>query len=319
MTVILTQHQKLVQVQQDLQSATFRYAGYGDFNPAKLMTEAKRFCSKFSVMLFCLYAGIAVLSFVTTMAHLEYDNHEEMIKEGKTCYDYLPFIYYIPFNETTKTGCKYATVWLTYNIQVFVFFICCHDALYFSLIYCLKTQFLVLCGAIRTIRERVLLRMNIRPSFTVLHDEDFPELEKEIYKEMQFINDHFGLLIRITAELERIFTFQTFFQTLVTLIMMASCLFVMSSVKVNSVMFYTQAEYCCCILTSATIFYWSGTGVITASDDISQALYDANWLSASRRFKTAILITMARIQTPLYLTIGKFVPMTLSVSVAVIL
>nr|CAI5870209.1 unnamed protein product [Callosobruchus analis] len=106
--------------------------------------------------------------------------------------------------------------------------------------------------------------MNIRPSFTVLHDEDFPELEKEIYKEMQFINDHFGLLIRITAELERIFTFQTFFQTLVTLIMMASCLFVMSSVKVNSVMFYTQAEYCCCILTSATIFYWSGTGVITA-------------------------------------------------------
>nr|CAI5870211.1 unnamed protein product [Callosobruchus analis] len=55
------------------------------------------------------------------------------------------------------------------------------------------------------------------------------------------------------------------------------------------------------------------------SDDISQALYDANWLSASRRFKTAILITMARIQTPLYLTIGKFVPMTLSVSVAVIL
>nr|CAI5870210.1 unnamed protein product [Callosobruchus analis] len=101
--------------------------------------------------------------------------------------------------------------------------------------------------------------------------------------------------------------------------MMASCLFVMSSVKVNSVMFYTQAEYCCCILTSATIFYWSGTGVITASDDISQALYDANWLSASRRFKTAILITMARIQTPLYLTIGKFVPMTLSVSVAVIL
>nr|CAI5870212.1 unnamed protein product [Callosobruchus analis] len=28
---------------------------------------------------------------------------------------------------------------------------------------------------------------------------------------------------------------------------------------------------------------------------------------------------MARIQTPLYLTIGKFVPMTLSVSVAVIL
>nr|CAH7737096.1 unnamed protein product [Callosobruchus chinensis] len=113
-------------------------------------------------------------------------------------------------------------------------------------------------------RERVLLRMNLPPSFTVLHDEDYPELEQEIHKEMKFICNHFCLLIRVTAELERVFTFQTFFQTLVTLVMMASCLFVMSSVQVNSVLFYTQAEYCCCILTSATIFYWSGTGVITS-------------------------------------------------------
>ncbi|CAH1998265.1 unnamed protein product [Acanthoscelides obtectus] len=53
------------------------------------------------------------------------------------------------------------------------------------------------------------------------------------------------------------------------------------------------------------------------SDDISQAFYDANWFSTSRRFRKAMLITMARIQTPLCLTIGRFAPMTLSVSVAV--
>ncbi|VEN35493.1 unnamed protein product [Callosobruchus maculatus] len=113
-------------------------------------------------------------------------------------------------------------------------------------------------------RQRVLLRMDLPPSLTLLHDEDYPEFEDEIYKEMKFTCRHFCLLIRVTEELERVFTYQTFFQTVVTLVMMASCLFVMSSVQVNSVVFYTQAEYCCCILTSATIFYWSGTGVITA-------------------------------------------------------
>ncbi|CAH1993999.1 unnamed protein product [Acanthoscelides obtectus] len=316
MLVLFLQHHRLMKIKTDLQNETFRYSNFGSFQPEKMMIEAKRFCSKVSVIIFASYFTIAVLCFVSTVIRLEVENDGETLKD-KTCYDYLPYIYYIPFDETTKTKCIYASLLMSYNIVIFSGVIACHDALYFAFVYCLKTQFLILGGAIRTIRGRVLQRLNLPSNYAVFNDDHHPALEKEMYNELIFVNKHFKLLISVTNEIEKAFTYQTLAQTIVTLIMIASSLFIMSNIPLNSIEFFTQAEYCLCVFGSANILYWSGTGIIVASDDISQALYETDWFSSSRRFKKAVLIIMSRNKTPLWLTIGRFVPLNLSVSATV--
>ncbi|VEN56562.1 unnamed protein product, partial [Callosobruchus maculatus] len=47
------------------------------------------------------------------------------------------------------------------------------------------------------------------------------------------------------------------------------------------------------------------------------SLYESNWYSCSSRFKRAMLIMMNQMQRPLYLTIGKFFPLSLQTFVQV--
>nr|CAI5845085.1 unnamed protein product [Callosobruchus analis] len=41
------------------------------------------------------------------------------------------------------------------------------------------------------------------------------------------------------------------------------------------------------------------------------ALYECNWYGSSRRFKGSMIVMMSRMRKPVYLTIGKFFPLTL--------
>lgn len=46
-------------------------------------------------------------------------------------------------------------------------------------------------------------------------------------------------------------------------------------------------------------------------------LWKSDWLAADREFKSSMLITMARLRKPVFLTAGDFAPLTLTTFVAV--
>lgn len=68
---------------------------------------------------------------------------------------------------------------------------------YISLANCLKTQLHILGGAIQTIRERTLDKLDLPLDFNVFRDEDHLILEKEMYKELRHCTKHLIILIRL--------------------------------------------------------------------------------------------------------------------------
>lgn len=53
------------------------------------------------------------------------------------------------------------------------------------------------------------------------------------------------------------------------------------------------------------------------ASEIPMALWKCDWLSTTKSFKACMLITMIRMKKPIYLTVGKFAPLTLATYVAV--
>lgn len=60
-----------------------------------------------------------------------------------------------------------------------------------------------------------------------------------------------------------------------------------------------------------------GNEVTLKGLDIPSALFECEWLESSRTFRTDMIITMIRMKRPLYLTVGKFAPLTLGTFVSV--
>lgn len=56
---------------------------------------------------------------------------------------------------------------------------------------------------------------------------------------------------------------------------------------------------------------------IYQAEGIRTSLYKSGWVDADLKFKKDILITMMRMQRPIFLTIGKFSPLTLATFVFV--
>lgn len=71
-----------------------------------------------------------------------------------------------------------------------------YDGFLAALLNCFKTQLIILSGAIRTIRPRVLKRLSLPVNLEVHLDEEFPELEKALYGEFVLLNKHLEVLLR---------------------------------------------------------------------------------------------------------------------------
>ncbi|KAK5643621.1 hypothetical protein RI129_007466 [Pyrocoelia pectoralis] len=81
--------------------------------------------------------------------------------------------------------------------------------------------------------------------------------------------------------------------------------------------FATELVYLVAIELQIGLYCFFGNKVTIMGEDISLALYEGDWLSANRSFKKSMLITMLRMKKPIYLTMGKFSPLTLSTFVTI--
>lgn len=71
-----------------------------------------------------------------------------------------------------------------------------HDGVLAALLNCLKTQLLILCGAIQTIRPRVFTRLKIPTDISIHLDDDYSTLEDVLYTEIIHLNQHLTSLLR---------------------------------------------------------------------------------------------------------------------------
>ncbi|KAG5879514.1 hypothetical protein JTB14_019115 [Gonioctena quinquepunctata] len=154
---------------------------------------------------------------------------------NETCYDYMPYYFHIPFSTETKGDCGIAFVFMDIGLGIFAWVIACHDGVFVSLLNCLKTQLLIVGDVFRSMRERSLQALNLPQNYTILHDRDNLLLEKELYRQLTHCTEHLRILLVVRDDLENMFTFVTLSQTLASLLIFASCLYVASTVSIASI------------------------------------------------------------------------------------
>ncbi|CAG9764260.1 unnamed protein product [Ceutorhynchus assimilis] len=73
--------------------------------------------------------------------------------------------------------------------------------------------------------------------------------------------------------------------------------------------------YLALLISQLFILAWSANEINVQSSNISNAIYESNWMDQSESTKKTMLIMMMRAQKPLSLTIGPFGPMNLDAGI----
>ncbi|CAH1106442.1 unnamed protein product [Psylliodes chrysocephalus] len=234
-----------------------------------------------------------------------------------TCYDFMPYNFRIPFPTESKRNCILALTFLDLSFATWAFIISYYDGLFVGMLKCLKVQLVIASHVISTIRQRSLRKLKMQENMEIMRDDEYPELENEMYCQFNHVIKHTQLLFSVRDDIEGLLTFVTLFQTLSSLFMFASCMFVASIVPMSSPEFFAQMEFFISILIQLATMCWAANEITIAGHYLGTELFHSNWLSSSRRFKSSMLITMIRMQRPIILTIGKFTPLTITTLVNV--
>nr|ALR72579.1 odorant receptor OR36 [Colaphellus bowringi] len=318
MSILIFGRYRILKIMNVLQNEKYHYAPLEDSQPGLLVVKEKFVSSGISILVFVLYTFVGVSAHISSLITINEEIKGDSFEgTNKTCHDYMPYFFYIPFPTETKGQCGIAFAFMDVGLGIFAWVIACHDGVFVGLLNCLKTQLLIVCNIFTTIRARSLKAVNLPKNYKILHDEYNPALEKELYRQLSHCTEHLKLLLVVRDDLEIMFTFVTLSQTLASLLIFASCLYVASTVPMTSPEFFAQMEYFLCVLVQLSLICWFGNEITRASELIRLSLYESDWLSCSRRFKSSMILTMIRMQRPVYLSIGKFSPLTLATLVAV--
>nr|ALR72572.1 odorant receptor 29 [Colaphellus bowringi] len=234
-----------------------------------------------------------------------------------TCNEFASFTFYIPFFTATKWQCIISSTAMYSGMLFEAGIHAVHDGIFFGLIYCSKIQLQIIGDVFRTIRQRSLSKLNIPEDYSVLHDEENPALEEELYRQLSHSTDHLKILLRVQDEIKKLFTYVLLAQIISMLFTLASFLYLVSTISINDPGLFLQFFWFMTILLQLTLFCWSGNGITEGFDSINTALYESEWLSCSRRFKKSMILTMTRLQRPVLLSLGGFSPLTLATLVGV--
>nr|XP_023024289.1 odorant receptor 49b-like isoform X2 [Leptinotarsa decemlineata] len=278
------------------------------------------FCHRYSVNLFVLffqmlimYTFVGILANTTTVMNLEMGLKANTFEfTNKTCNDFMLYDLYVPFTTDTKWKCIAAATFFNAGFEVIAFIHATHDALLISILCFLKTQFKIIGDVLRTIRQRSLRNINLPEDYSIHHDEDNPLLEEELYRQLKLYTEHLKMLLRMRDEIEYMFTYVLLIQILASLFTYASCLYFAFAESVMTPDFFSQLEFCSCVLVQLSCMCWFGNEIKDAGEAIIFSLYEMDWFSCSPRFKKSMILTMIRMQRPIYLSIGKFSPLTLA-------
>ncbi|XP_074033286.1 arylalkylamine N-acetyltransferase-like 7 isoform X2 [Leptinotarsa decemlineata] len=309
---------RLQKLMNTLQDDKYRYSAIGESNPGLLVTKEKKLICIISYSMLIMYTFVGILANTTTVMNLEMGLKANTFEfTNKTCNDFMLYDLYVPFTTDTKWKCIAAATFFNAGFEVIAFIHATHDALLISILCFLKTQFKIIGDVLRTIRQRSLRNINLPEDYSIHHDEDNPLLEEELYRQLKLYTEHLKMLLRMRDEIEYMFTYVLLIQILASLFTYASCLYFAFAESVMTPDFFSQLEFCSCVLVQLSCMCWFGNEIKDAGEAIIFSLYEMDWFSCSPRFKKSMILTMIRMQRPIYLSIGKFSPLTLATLVTV--
>nr|CAI5845078.1 unnamed protein product [Callosobruchus analis] len=314
-TVLITNQTKISELKRTLQDESLSY----DDCPSseELIKKSKSFYERTSIVSYIVYWMVGTSAHMSALKVLNADIPGKYFEQNSTCLDYVPHLFLIPFETETKRRCKNALIGMDFGLWIFAGYIATHDTMLYSFVSCIKAKLEILSEATRTMRERTNIRMGLPKPFNLISDEEIPEFEMEMYFEITRSNKILAVLISASQGVEEIFNVTLLARTLSSLLVIASILFVSSTMTFEDPEMFHLAEYCSGAFFQLFMICYFAIFVTDASQAYRGCLYELDWFSGSKRFKQCMLIMMQRMVRPLSITLGKFSPITLQTFVAV--
>nr|QXE93229.1 odorant receptor 3 [Eucryptorrhynchus brandti] len=316
--ILIVKREQIDDIKKKLQLKQFQYTPLGDFQPGLRMRREKLFSVFIATFMFCLYTFVGVSAHISAVLMVRKNTVGEAFVGNTSCQSFTPYTYWYPFDDSTATHCYYSLIYMDISLDIFAFYIATLDMVFVTLLHVLRTQLNILGEALTTIRGRCVQKLKIESNIHVLHDVNYPKLEVEMYNEFKKCTKHLYSLLDVRNDIEDIFSFIMLIQTLASLLIFASCLFVAARVPLNSPNFFSQLEYFLAVLAQFSVYCWFGNQMTMAGASIPSAIYNSDWFSSSLRFKKMMIFTMMRMQRPLFVSIGKFTPLSLTTLLAVL-
>ncbi|VEN35800.1 unnamed protein product [Callosobruchus maculatus] len=314
-TILITNQTKMAELKRMLQDESLSY----DDCPSSegLIKRSKSFYERISIVSYFVYWMVGTSAHMSALKVLNADVPGKYFEQNSTCYDFVPHLFLIPFDTETKRRCKNALIGMDFGLWIFAGYIATHDTTLYSFVSCIKAKLEILSEATRTIRDRTKVRMGLPRDLELMRDADIPDFEMEMYFEIRRSNQILAILISASEGVEEIFNITLLARTLSSLLVIASILFVSSTMTFEDPEMFHLVEYCSGAFFQLFMICYFAIFVTDASQAYRGCLYELDWFSSSRRFKQCMLIMMQRMERPLNITIGKFSPITLQTFVAV--
>nr|CAI5850044.1 unnamed protein product [Callosobruchus analis] len=139
---------------------------------------------------------VGVSAHLSALWSLNKTNKGMFFEGNATCYDFIPYFFFIPFDSESTRSCKNALIFMDIGLGILACYVASYDALFCTLLISMKTNLEVLSEATRSLRNRTLIKMGLPQSFHIFRDEDYPEYEQQLYDEIKRCNFHLTTLIK---------------------------------------------------------------------------------------------------------------------------
>ncbi|XP_074032290.1 uncharacterized protein isoform X2 [Leptinotarsa decemlineata] len=264
--ILAVRWKKIRKVMGALQNESYRYVSLGESDPGFLLTKEMKVNSVSSYLLLVMYGFTGISGNLATLIKLttEIRGDDTFETTNKTCDDFLSFMYKAPFDTDTKSHCIIASIIVNFGMLAQSVIHATHDGFFIGLVICLKTQFRIIGDVLKAIRERSLESIGLPRDYSILHDESNPVLEEELYGQLSHCTEHLKILLSVRDDIENIFTFVLLIQTLASLLIFASCLYVASAISMTSADFYAQIDFFFGVFVQFSFMCWFGSEISDA-------------------------------------------------------
>nr|UTQ11400.1 odorant receptor 27 [Holotrichia oblita] len=302
----------LLKITKLLEENSSRFKDY-NFDSADIISKEKLFKDLWTKSFFLASSLVSVSAgFLSTTEALTSGEKYVEFKNGSQYFynQKLPYYSLVPFDQTSSKlayikavvyqclallSCGYITVGL--------------DMMFVAIMSLTNAHFILLKNAFRRIGVVRIERLNITSTICI---EQSTILRRACENELNKCIKHLQMLIRICQSLENIYSPVVLMQVLISLVVLCTCLYQVSSIPFGAKLLGNDLAYLLAIEIQVVVYCYVGSKLTHSALDIPSAIYESNWLTASLTYKKTMIITMMRMQKPIHITIGKFSPLTLN-------
>nr|BAR43476.1 putative olfactory receptor 34 [Ostrinia furnacalis] len=223
----------------------------------------------------------------------------------------LPYFYWLPYDQSQPVAYEFTLVMNTYHTLLTLWYMLAGDLLFCVFLSHITTQFDLMSVRITRLFQ-VPVDQQLIPEYPLGQQiKDFPEnghlprlsnneINSKQENELQKIIVRHNALIRLSGDVEDLFSFAIFINFFNSSIIICFCGFCCVMIeKWNSLMYKT---FLATSLSQTWLLCWHGQKLLESSERVADALYNSGWYTAANGIKKSILIMIHRSQKNVYVT-----------------